>query len=248
MIPRVSAVKLRVTYARASELRADTEQMTHGGMIVKVGDAGDLAFDAPIDLELVLPDGSVLATTGKVLQVLAGLGVAVTIEPEFAAEVRKHASGQDAPGAAPARHERVGAEPAARPAPAVPAIETMTTAQKIQLALHGNRDQRNAILRDTNRTLHAYVLKNPQIHVDDVLAMAKNTQLGPEVYKQIAERREWFQRPQIALALARNPKVPPDVGVRALDYVPADALRQIAKGTGAMPHVVTAARKKVLGK
>jgi hypothetical protein len=104
------------------------------------------------------------------------------------------------------------------------------------------------MLRDRDRGLHAFVLKNPGITVDDVLAIAKNAQFGAEMFKQISERSDWFQRPAIALALARNPKVPAEIAIRALSYVTPDALRQIAKGTGALPHVVQAARKKVIGK
>ena len=117
----------------------------------------------------------------------------------------------------------------------------------MHLALHGTRDERNAILRDKNRTLHPFVLKNPQLNVDDVLDIAKNAQLAPEMFKQISERREWFQRPQIAVALARNPKTPPDIAVRALEHTPLDALRMMAKG-GVLPHVTQAARKKLIGK
>ena len=125
-------------------------------------------------------------------------------------------------------------------------LEGLTNPEKIQIALHGTRDQRNAILRDQNRTLHPFVLKNPALTTEDVLAIAKNAQMTPELLKQIADRKDWFQRPQIALALARNPKTPQDVGVRALDYVPQDALRLMAKGTGVMPHIVQAARRKVV--
>jgi hypothetical protein len=64
--------------------------------------------------------------------------------------------------------------------------------------------------------------------------------------KQVADRREWFQRPQVAQALARNPKTPPEVAVRALEYTPIDAVRQMAKGNGVLPHVAQAARKKVI--
>jgi hypothetical protein len=167
--------------------------------------------------------------------------------------VRKHAHGADA-GAAPATHERVAPGSAApardrtAPSATVPpgSIDAMSHAEKIQVALHGNRDQRNAILRDNNRTLHPYVLKNPQLTVEDVLAIAKNPQMHPELLKQVADRKEWLQNAQIALALARNPKTPGTIAVRALDFAPADALRQIAKGTGAPPNVIQAARKKVL--
>jgi hypothetical protein len=134
-----------------------------------------------------------------------------------------------------------------RPRGTKPPYNEMTNAEKIQLALHGSRDDRNTILRDKNRTLHPFVLKNPQVDLEDVTTIAKNAQMGPEILKQISERKEWFQRPVVATALARNPKTPPDVAIRALDYVPMDVLRQMAKGVGALPHVTQAARKKVIG-
>jgi len=127
-----------------------------------------------------------------------------------------------------------------------PPYDEMTNAEKIQVALHGNRDERNLVLRDRNRMLHAFVLKNPAINLDDVTTIAKNAQMGPDVLKQISERKEWFQRPAVATALARNPKTPADIAIRALDYVPMDVLRQMAKGVGALPHVTQAARKKVI--
>jgi hypothetical protein len=244
----------RITYERISDLHDDTLQMAKGGLLVRVTGVTAVAGD-PATLEIVLPDGARLASDVQVIQVLEGFGVAVTIDPVLATELRAAvATGRDS-GGGPARHERIRSEGAPTMPPSVqgpPQAQTpvqpdkLTQAAKIQMALHGNRDQRNAILRDTNRTLHPYVLKNPQISIEDILAIVKNAQSSPELLKQIAERREWFQRPQVALALARNPKSPPEVAVRALDYAPMDAVRQMAKGNGVLPHVAQAARKKVI--
>lgn len=125
--------------------------------------------------------------------------------------------------------------------------EAPSRMEKVQLALHGTRDERNAILRDRDRTLHAFVLKNPQLDADDVVAIAKNPQMAPDLLTQIGERKEWFHRPAVALALARNPKTPPDLAMRALEHVQLEALRQMAKGAGVPPHVTQAARRKLLG-
>ena len=227
-------MRIRITYATQAELAADVQQMVHGAVLVRDPAAMTLERDASIDLELEMPDGSMITSRGVVLQILAGHGVAVTLEPHVLDEARR-AQG------APPRVREATSSPPPREEP-----EELTHAQKIQLALRGNRDQRNAILRDKNRMLHVYVLKNSQLTVDDVLAIAKNTQMGPDLYKHIAERPEWFQRAQIAGALARNPKVPGDIAIRALAHVAPDVLRQIAKGIGAPPHVVQAARKRVI--
>jgi hypothetical protein len=232
---------LRITYRTSEEVRADLSQMAHGGVLVKDPGALDLVLDASVTLELVLPGGGVIAARVKVLHVFPGVGAAVTITPELLAQLRGTVEGE---AAGPSEPTPSGTR--ARSMIAAHEVGALGHAEKIQLALHGNRDQRNAILRDTNRALHAFVLKNPQIDSEDILAIAKNAQMTPQLLKLVSERKEWFQRPQIALALVRNPKTPADVAIRALDFIPLDALRQIAKGTGALPHVVQAARKKVI--
>ncbi|MBI4509475.1 MAG: hypothetical protein HY698_07545, partial [Deltaproteobacteria bacterium] len=67
-----------------------------------------------------------------------------------------------------------------------------------------------------------------------------------QVLKQIAERREWAQRPEIAIALVRNPKTPAPLAVRLLDHVSPAELRHLAKDPGTRPPIQHAARKKVL--
>jgi hypothetical protein len=310
----------RVTYARYGELRDDlAQQLARGGLLVKVLDAPGLDFDSAVALELVLPDGTMVQGTGKVLQVFAGVGFAVTVQPQLVEEVTRFAGRPEVAASGTARHERVerpalhpvpplrprrtsapsslwfspaaplrrpattppplATVPRARPAttPPPPAAATLTPPaavaaeaplaaaepppaawpsarpdglsrmEKVQKALHGTRDERTAILRDRDRTLHAFVLKNPALDADDLVAIARNPQLAADLLQQVGDRKEWLQRPAVALALARNPKTPPELAVRALDHVPLEALRQLAKGAGALPHIQVAARKKLLG-
>jgi hypothetical protein len=284
-----SHVVFRIAYARYGELRDDvTQQMTRGGLLVRVQDSSALTLDSPVALELILPDGTRLQDTGRVLQVFAGFGIAVSVSSELVEQARRAANGFDMPGAGPARHERIDVStpglrrvpvssrtldpetvvarrgpassrtleprpPTPTPTPTPTELERIATpadgssrAEKIQKALHGTRDERNAIMRDRDRTLHPFVLRNPQLNADDVVTIAKNAQVTPDLLKQIGERKEWVQLPAIALALARNPKTPPELAVRVLDHIPVEALRQMAKGVGVLPHVCQAARKKIL--
>jgi hypothetical protein len=227
----------RVTYRDSAELVEVRAQMAHGGLLVTGVDTAGLELGAPVMLELVLPGGHTASAPVQVLHVFPGTGVAVSVTPALVAAVEAVAR---APGAT-SPPPPAAAAPAPSAGPAAP-----NSADKIQLALHGNRDQRNAILRDPNRALHPYVLKNPQFGVDDALAVARNGQASPELLGLLGDRKEWLSQPQIALALAKNPKTPTAVAVRALDHVPVDALRHIAKGTGAPPLVVQAARRKVI--
>ncbi len=92
------------------------------------------------------------------------------------------------------------------------------------------------------------MLKSPQVTVDEVTGWAKNPQMHVDFLKQIGDRKDWLSRPAVALALVKNPRTPPDIALRALDYVPMEAMRQMAKGSGVPPHVVQAARRRVVGK
>jgi hypothetical protein len=242
----VTSPSFRISYGGGAALLDDVErQLSHGGLMIEVTDQSGLAFNVEVELELALPDGTAVRGIGKVLQAVPGIGVAIAIDDDLAAAARGAALA--APTGQPgARHERVDRAQASRASPAEKSFEALSHAEKIQKALHGTREERNAVLRDSNRSLHPFVLKNPQLDADDITAIAKNAQVAPEMLTLIAGRTEWLQRPAVAVALARNPRTPPDIAIRALEFVPIDALRSMAKGTGVLPHVAAAARKKVI--
>ncbi len=240
---------LRVSYAGPSDLRSALDQeIARGVLLVKGPPPDGLAFRTPVAIEIVVPGGS-LAVETEVLNLLPGVGVVVAFPPGKVADARAlldAAPPAEAPADEPPARESVVPEPPA-PESAAPAAKA-TTAEKIQLALHGTREDRAAILKDQNRTLHAFVLKSPQVTIEEITAWAKNPQMSPDFLKQIGDRKEWLSRPAIAQALVRNQRTPPELAVRALEYVPLESLRQMAKGVGVPPHVVQAARRKVISK
>lgn len=264
----IGMVRLRITYERYAELRQDLEgQLTHGGILVQAVPPPGLDFQARVSLEIVAPDGQAVRGEGVVLHMhghgSGQPGIAVTFPPKQVEALRAllAGAGPDQQEARATRHEVMPAgqedDPpqGVRQAPAqqTPArqpaerrLEEPSSADKIQVALHGNAEERTAILRDRNKMLHPYVLRNPQISPEEVLSIAKNPLTGAELLQIIAGNKDWVQRPAIALALVRNPKTPQGSGLRALDFVNPAELRQIAKVANAPPHIVQAARKKVL--
>ena len=122
----------------------------------------------------------------------------------------------------------------------------MTAPQKMALALSGSREERFALMRDQNKVLHVYVLKNPRIGVDEVAYAAKLPSFSPDALKLIAENREWGGNATVCIALVRNPRTPLPIALRLLDKIPLSEVRALAKG-GARDQIVHAARKKVNG-
>ena len=92
-------------------------------------------------------------------------------------------------------------------------------ARKIQLALHGDKNQRGTLLREPNKLIHGYVVRNAQLQLDEVVTIARMTTVAIEVLTFIASRREWAERPEVALALVRNPRTPVPLAIRMLDHI-----------------------------
>jgi hypothetical protein len=239
-----SPVRFRVRYDCAADLVADSErQFAAGGFLVRVEAPPALELYAPVVLEIATPEDRV-ELAGQVVQIVAGVGVAVAFggdDPALAAAVASaRAAGGEPAGTAV--HAIVPEE-----APAGPAETAANPARMIHRARYGNRDERMQIMRGTQRALHAYVLQNPGLKLDEVAAIARMSTVSPDLLKAIADRREWAQRPEVALGLVRNPRTPVPLAIRMLDHVSPGDLRRLAKGSSLRMPVLQAARKKVVG-
>jgi hypothetical protein len=218
------------------------QEMRHGGLLVRGADAAGLSLYDPVELEIHTTKPLVLPA--QVVQMLGAHGVAVTfatapLEP-LLAEARTLAD-KPWPGG------KDDKKPAAQDGGSVATrYKLASPSERIQIALHGTRDDRAMVLRDTNRLLHPYVLKNPNLQLDEVVAMAKMTAISTELLKQISERRDWVSRPEIAIALVRNPTFPGPLAVQVLRHVSVADLRQLAKDPKTRPAVAAAAKKMVI--
>jgi len=247
-------LRFRVTYHSTEDLLADVaQQVSRRGLLVRVPTSAERG--EPVELEIVTPVGTA-KLDATVLQVLPGLGVAVELDPAGFAPLAEAAREHAVAGGQP-EHERVSdvltttidddddEQPARRPSQA--ATQAQLNAQRIQLALHGDKNQRMAILREQNKQLHSYVLRNPGLQVDELVFMAKQPTTSAELLAQIAARREWAERPELAIALVRNPKTPVPLAIKMLDHINPGELRNIAKQQSVRDAIQRAARKKLLG-
>ncbi|HJZ88481.1 MAG TPA: hypothetical protein VKN99_25085 [Polyangia bacterium] len=258
-------MRLRVRYSCPAQLVADHDhQFVRGGLLVRVEPPPGVTLFEEVELEVVGPSGQTVVMPGQVVQLLPGVGVAVTFEPELLAALAgdvaaARAAAPQATGR-PTTHEVVAdapptptqSPPPPEPAPAArpeahARMRTATMAQKIQMALHGDKDERALIVRDINRSLHRYVLQNPHTGADEVLAFAKLATVSPDFLQAICDRRDWAQRQDIALALVRNPKTPPPSAVKLLDFVGESELRRLAKDPSTRVPIRQAASKKLFG-
>ncbi len=124
-------------------------------------------------------------------------------------------------------------------------IKAMSSPEKMQLALHGDRTARFLLLKDVSKGVQTFLLQNPRITLDEIRYIAGYRQANPDVLVTIAGHRDWGQNQGVLAALVRNPKTPTMTAVKLLDKVAATELRRLAKSTEVPRAVQAAARKKV---
>lgn len=246
-------MRLRVRYHRYRDLVQDWEQqLSRGGMLVRVEPPSGLGQFQAIELQIVAPRGAIVLPS-QVVQVFPSVGVAVTFAPNTvleAAAMNAKTTSESGEGA-DAEHSVVDESSTERVRPVqiesvAPKLAGNPIAEQLQRALYGGRDDRAAVMREGNAAMQTQLLRNPGLQLDEVASIARMRTVTVELLKIISEKREWASRPEIALALVRNPKTPIAIAVRLLDHISRDDLRQIAKDHNTRAPIQNAARKKVL--
>ncbi|MDF1561880.1 MAG: hypothetical protein P1V51_02480 [Deltaproteobacteria bacterium] len=245
-------MRFLVTYSDPDELLADHEaQLSKGGFLVRVDPppGAELYADARLTFRLG-PDEAVLE--GTVMQVLPGAGVAVGFEAsEELAALLEAARARTGAGGSPAVHalqEEGDAEEEALEAEDEGAesgrARGPTRAEQIRKARAGDRGEREAAIREGDGALQRFVLMNPGITLAEVKFIASMSRATAPSLKTISERREWISRPEIAMALLRNPKTPVPVAIKMIPLVNFGELRVLVRGGHLRTPILNAARKR----
>lgn len=124
-------------------------------------------------------------------------------------------------------------------------IQEMTVGQRLKLALKGNRDARTILMRDASRMVQRFVLANPRITDEEIIALCKNRSIERELLDQICRRKEWLQNYQIKLALTLNPKTPLALVTHLVPQLLPRDLRALAKSKN-VPSVVCGMAKRLV--
>ncbi len=90
-------------------------------------------------------------------------------------------------------------------------ILTLNTAQKAILAMKGGREERQILVRDTNKTVALGVLKNPRMTDMEVEGIARMRNVSDEVLRHVGNNREWSKNYPVVVALVNNPRTPPQI-------------------------------------
>ena len=133
-----------------------------------------------------------------------------------------------------------------QPAKNLPAqISGMKMGERLKLALKGNRDARTILSRDSSQLVQRFVLQNPRITDEEVIAVAKNRSADHELLEIIYKKKEWVANYQIRLALVSNPKTPIVTAMRLVRTLLQRDLRQLARSKN-VPSAVNGVAKRLV--
>jgi hypothetical protein len=87
-------------------------------------------------------------------------------------------------------------------------IMKMGMKDRSRLAMKGDREARNILIRDPNRIVATAVVNNPRITEQEIEKIAAMRSVTEDILRQIATSRQWSRSYAIVHNLARNPRTP----------------------------------------
>lgn len=95
-------------------------------------------------------------------------------------------------------------------------IACLNVAEKVRLALHGTKEERAILIRDSNRLVAAAVVNSPKITLSEIEAIASMRSVDEEILRLIGTGREWVQNITVATNLVKNPRTPLTMALKLL--------------------------------
>jgi len=108
-------------------------------------------------------------------------------------------------------------------------IMKMSVAEKIKLALLGNKEARGILIKDSNKVVSMSVLQSPKITKKEISALSKSKNISEDSIKYIANNKLWMRDYEMKLNITMNPKAPPNIAVRNLNQLRANDIKKIAR-------------------
>jgi hypothetical protein len=124
----------------------------------------------------------------------------------------------------------------------------MGVSDKIKMAMTGDKEWRNILIKEANKLVSSAVLKNPRITEGEVLTVAANRSTSEELIRLITLNNDWLKNTQIKKALIQHPRTPLPKALRYLDILTEKELKILAKSRNVSRVIVNSARRILIAK
>jgi hypothetical protein len=126
-------------------------------------------------------------------------------------------------------------------------IQRMKVAEKIRMAMSGDKEVRTHLMRDSNRMVQIAVISNPRISEGEVALMAGSKGVDDEILRRIAGNREWLRLYQVRLALVTNPKCPLPISAKLIQTLGPPDWKRIHSSKSVPTTIAQMAKKLAKG-
>lgn len=126
--------------------------------------------------------------------------------------------------------------------------QSMGVAEKIKMALTGDKEWRGILIKDSNKLVSGSVVKNPRITDSEVLTIAKSAIQNDEIMRVICSNKEWIKNYNIRKALVENSKTPLPHALRYMASLSEKDLSSLAKSKNVSSVISTQARRLISNK
>lgn len=126
-------------------------------------------------------------------------------------------------------------------------LSSLPVLDRIKLAMKGTREQRAALVRDSNKLVAAAVLSSPKVTESEVESFTKMGNVSEDVLRIIGMNRGWAKNYSIAAGLCRHPKTPPALSMQLAHRLNERDLKMLSIDRN-IPEALRALTRKILTK
>lgn len=126
--------------------------------------------------------------------------------------------------------------------------QIMGIAEKIKMALSGDKEWRTILIKDSNKLISGSVIKNPRITDEEIHALVKTGVQNDEMMRLICANKEWIKNYNIRKALVENPRTPVQNALRYLTTLAVKDVAGYAKSKSISSVISTQAKRMLLRK
>ncbi|MBI2354639.1 MAG: hypothetical protein HYV06_06350 [Deltaproteobacteria bacterium] len=126
--------------------------------------------------------------------------------------------------------------------------QLMGIAEKIKMALSGDKEWRSILIKDANKLVSGSVIKNPRITETEILSLVKAGVQNDEIMRLICANKEWVKNCKIRKALVENPRTPVPNALRYLATLGEKDIAAYAKSKNISSVISTQAKRLLLNK
>ncbi len=126
-------------------------------------------------------------------------------------------------------------------------LANMSVAEKIKLAMTGNKFVRGLLIKDSNKMISTAVVKNPRLTEAEVVKITASKTTPDDILRLVARNKEWLKNYKIKVSMVMNAKTPLPVSMRLLDSLNTRDLAKVAKSKY-IPHALAGNAARILSK